>query len=254
MQKFLRYTKIVFLHNLSETLRNPVWVIFGMFQPIVYLVLFAPFLSPLSELGNFPADNAIQFFVPNVLIMLAMFNTAFVGFSLIDKLRNGVLERFRVTPVSRPALVFGLVLRDGVTLLVQSTLLMIGALFFGFRADIFGLLLLFVLLLLIGITMASISYSLALKLKNEGALASTTNFFILPLFILAGVLLPLEFAPDWIQIVAMVNPFSFAVEAARLLVHGSFLSSPIIITFSIFIILSLVTLRILIQIIKEAVA
>jgi ABC-type uncharacterized transport system permease subunit len=40
------------------------------------------------------------------------------------------------------------------------------------------------------------------------------NFVLLPLLLLSGGLLPLTLAPDWIQ-PATLNPFSYAVDAAR---------------------------------------
>ena len=51
-------------------------------------------------------------FVPGLLIQLALFGTLFVGFGLIAELRAGVVERMRVTPVSRFAMLLGRTLRD----------------------------------------------------------------------------------------------------------------------------------------------
>lgn len=254
MIKFFHDTNIIFKHRMLETIRNPVWVVFGIFQPIAYLVLFMPFLGPLTKLSQFPARSAVQFFVPNILVMLALFGAAFAGFALIEKLRHGVLERLRVTPVSRTALVVGLVLRDVVILLIQSCILILGSLFFGFHAGVVGLVLLFALLLLMGITMASISYSIALAVKDEGTLATTTNFFTLPLLLLAGVFLPLEFAPSWIQWLAVFNPFAYAADAAQALAAGNIIAQPVIVAFAIFIVLSFAALWIVIYSMKEAVA
>ena len=64
-------------------------------------------------------------FVPGLLIQLGLFGASGVGFGLIAELRAGVIERFRVTPVSRFALLLGRALRDILTLVVQSLILLL---------------------------------------------------------------------------------------------------------------------------------
>ena len=62
--------------------------------------------------GPAPTTNAFNWFVPGLLIQMAMFGAAFAGFGLIAELRNGVVERMRVTPMSRVAMLLGRSLRD----------------------------------------------------------------------------------------------------------------------------------------------
>src|SRR5262249_416067 len=114
----LRDTWLVFRRYLAITLRNPAWVVIGLVQPVLYLVLFAPLLQSVAAVRGFPAGGAYNVFVPGLLVQLGLFGSAFVGFSLIAELRGGVVERLRVTPVSRLALLLGRALRDVVSLLV----------------------------------------------------------------------------------------------------------------------------------------
>jgi len=71
---------ILIKHELMLTLRNPFWVFFGLFQPVVYLILFAPFLNGLAGSSGFPG-SAIQFFAPGLLIMNAVMNAGYAGFA-----------------------------------------------------------------------------------------------------------------------------------------------------------------------------
>ena len=154
--------------------------------------------------------------------MEALFGTAFVGFSLIDDIRSGVIERFLVTPAKRPAILLGRVLRDAVVLLLQCVLITLVAIPFGLKVNVYGFLLSLVLYALIGITMASISYGFALIYKIEDALAPTLNTITLPVSLLSGIILPLALAPLWLQDLAKINPFSYAVNATRALFAGNF--------------------------------
>lgn len=204
--KFLRDTWLVFERYLTVLLRNPAWVIIGVLQPILYLVLFAPLLKSLAAAPGFPSGGAYNVFVPGLLIQLGLFGASGVGFGLIAELRAGVIERFRVTPVSRFALLLGRALRDILTLLVQSLLLLLLSIPFGLQPTVTGVLVMLALVALIGLGMSSLAYAAALALRNEDSYAPLIFTLSLPLLLLSGVLLPLQLAPAWLQRIAQVNP------------------------------------------------
>lgn len=230
----LRDTRLLFVAHLRTTLRNPVWVIVGLFQPICYLLLFAPLLNSLAGVAGFPRGSALTVFTPGLLVMTALFSVSFAGFGVIAALRAGVIERLRVTPVNRLALLLGLVARDVLILLVQCGLLLGVAALMGMRPDLAGLALTLGLLVLIGLVMASCSYGMALAMKDENALASTVNLFVLPLTLLSGVMLPLSLAPQVLRDMARANPLAYAVDAARALMVGHLTDGAVLPTFVLF--------------------
>jgi len=220
--KLLHDTRLMFVRNMQHTIRSPVFVFASMFQPLMYLVLFMPLLNGLGSVPGLPAGKTVDVFIPGLLVLEAIFGTAFVGFSLIDDIRSGVIERFLVTPVTRSAILLGRVLRDAVVLIAQCILITLVAIPFGLNINGFGFLLSLVLYALIGISMASISYGFALIFKIEDALAPTLNTITLPLSLLSGIILPLALAPIWLQDLSKINPFSYAVDATRALFAGDF--------------------------------
>jgi ABC-2 type transport system permease protein len=165
--KMLSDTRLMFVRNMQHTLRNPVFIIVSMFQPLLYLILFMPLLSGLSSVPGIPAGRTVEVFIPGLLVMQALFGSAFVGFSLIDDIRTGVIERFLVTPVSRAAILLGRVLRDAFVLLIQCVLITLVAVPFGLNVNVGGFLLSLLLYAMIGVTMASMSYGFALIYKIE---------------------------------------------------------------------------------------
>jgi ABC-2 type transport system permease protein len=206
---------LVFIRYWGIFLRNPAWVVIGVLQPVLYLVLFAPLLKSIASVQGFPPGGAYNVFVPGLLIQLGMFGAAGVGFSLIAELRAGVVERFRVTPVSRLALLLGRAFRDILMLLMQATILIVLSLPFGLNIHFTGVLVVLGLVGLLGLLMASISYACALWLKSEDSFAPLIFTATLPLLLLSGVLLPLTLAPGWLRAIAAANPLSYAVDAAR---------------------------------------
>ena len=242
------------MNELRVTMRNPFWSVSGLFQPIIYLLLFGPLLNGVAGSRGLPDGNAIQFFAPGVLIMNALFGAGFEGFTLRDKLDSGFLERLRVTPISRLSLALGFILQSAVNLVIQSVALILCAFFFGLRLDVWGAIGLIFLIILIGITMSSLSYRIALVVREGGILAGIINTFVLPAMILSGIMLPVSFGPPVIQALAKIDPFYYAVEASRALINGALGDSAIPISFALFIALSIVTLAIFIRGMREAVA
>jgi ABC-2 type transport system permease protein len=216
--KFARDTWLIFERQMLLLLRQPIWVFVGVFQPVMYLLLFAPLLKPAL---NAPTQaEAYRIFVPGLLVLLAIFGGLFQGFGLIAELRAGVIERSRVTPVSRLALLLGRSLRDVVSLIVQAIIITLLALLFGLTVFIGDLLLAYLMLALIALMTSAVSYGIALMVKSEDALAPLMNTIAQPVLLLSGILLPLTFAPGWLQGVADWNPFSWAVDGTRALFAG----------------------------------
>ncbi len=254
MKKFVIDTYIIFKEEIRIIIRNPFWLFIGLFEPAVYLLLFMPFLKGVASAPGFPAESTSRFFVPGLIVMTAMFNSSYAGFGVLDLLENGFIERIRVTPVNRLSLALGFVLTSVVVLVVQSVIICLISLFFGYSPAVTGIVFLLLLILLIGISLSSISYATAFIVKDGGMLASIVNFFVLPLFILSGVMLPLSFAPKILQSIAMLNPFTYAVNASRFLSDGIIGNNNVILSFVLFIALSMITLCWFIKVMKETVA
>ncbi|GAA1404351.1 MULTISPECIES: ABC transporter permease [Catellatospora] len=219
--KFLRDTWLVFQRQMQLLLRNPVWVAVGIIQPMFYLLLFAPLMKQaLSQGGPMTDEQAYRIFVPGMLVMVALFS-AFSGFGIIAELRAGVIERNRVTPVSRVALLLGRSLRDVVQLLFQAVLVTLLAVPFGLRVAVGDALLAYLLIGLMTLLLSSTGYALGLTLRSEDAMAPMLNTVIQPIMLLAGIFLPLTFAPEWLKNVAKANPFKWATDGVRALFAGN---------------------------------
>jgi ABC-2 type transport system permease protein len=213
--ELVRHTGLVFVRSVRPTLRNPVVIVIGLTQPLLYLLLFGPLLGGIGGAGS-----SWQWFVPGIMVQLALFGTAYAGFGLIPEIRSGSLERLRVTPVSRTALLLGRVLRDVVLLVVQCALIAAVAVPLGFRVPVGSLVVALALIAVVGVAVGSASYALALLLRQEYAFAPVLTSSVLPLMLLSGVLLPMSLAPRWLRVVSVANPLTHVVDAERAIVAG----------------------------------
>jgi ABC-2 type transport system permease protein len=217
--KTIRDTWLIFRRSLILTLRQPTWIVFGMMVPVLYLVLFGPLLEGAVQSAG-AGTNAFNWFVPGLIIQIAIFGTAFGGFGLIAELRYGVVERMRVTPISRVSMLLGRSLRDVVILMAQATVMIVLAIPFGLTIEPGSVIAVLGLLVLIGLSVAPLSYAAGLALKSEDAFAPLVNAIALPLLLLSGILLPMTLAPDWLQFLSTINPLTHAVDAARALFNA----------------------------------
>ncbi len=210
---FWRACVIVFRRQLRMNLRNPAWVIIGMLQPVLYLLLFGPLLKPLVQ--QFGATNAYTFFVPGLLVQLGIFGAFFAGFSLIGEWREGVVEAERATPAPRTALLVGRLMRDLLQLFVQAVILVVLGWIMGMSASVGGVAVGILLTLLIGGACAASSNALALTTKSEDVMAPVVNMVMMPVLLLSGILLPMTIGPDWLQRASDFMPIRHIVDAVR---------------------------------------
>jgi ABC-2 type transport system permease protein len=218
--RFARESFIVFRRQLRMNLRNPAWVIIGMLQPVLYLLLFGPLLKPLVT--QFGADNAYTFFVPGLLVQLGIFGAFFAGFSLIGEWREGVIEAERVTPASRTALLVGRLARDVIQLFVQALILVLLGWAMGMDASFKGVVFGIALTLVVGGACAAASNALGLATKSEDVMAPVINMVMMPVLLLSGILLPMTIGPHWLLRASDFMPFRHIVDAVRSSFGGDF--------------------------------
>jgi ABC-2 type transport system permease protein len=216
--KLARDTWLIFQRQMLLMLRSPVWLAFSIAQPVTYLLLFAPMLKVALHVGTF--RQAYLVYVPGLLTVMCILGGMYTGFGLLAEIRSGIIERARVTPVSRTALMLGRALREVVTLLAQSLLITVLALPFGLRVGIADLLLAYLMLALLALMAVSLSYGITMQIRNESALGPMINTVGQPVMLLSGVLLPLSLAPLWLFRVAEWNPFYWATNGMRALFNG----------------------------------
>jgi ABC-2 type transport system permease protein len=227
---FFSDTMLIFNRQMRLSLRNPAWVIIGLIQPILYLAFFGPLLARIAASGalGVASGDPYSFFVPGLLIQLGLFGATFVGFTIISDWRAGVIERFRVTPVSRMALLAGRVLRDVLTLTVQAIVLVLTGLAFGLRAPLIGVLISLLFVAVVAVSLSAVSYAVGLVLKSEDALAPLLNMIVVPLMLLSGIMLPMTLGPHWLRIAAKLTPFGYIINAMRDAFAGHYLNTVVV--------------------------
>ena len=219
--------------RIKQTLGNSIFLIMGIVMPLTYLALFTPLLKTLVVNGTIPEKSVLTFFVPGMLPIIAFTKGLFTGFTTISEVRSGVIERLRVTPSRRFAILTGYVFFDTLAALFQALLFVVIAIPFGFTANILGMAILFVLLSLLTMITSCFGNALGLKFQGEDKYAPLVHGINLPVLLLSGTLLPFTLAPTWLKIFAHCNPVYYVVTASRALATGNFSHPSILLAFAI---------------------
>jgi ABC-2 type transport system permease protein len=200
----------------------PLWALFTIVQPLIWLIIFAQLFRNFSNMPGFPSQSYMDFFVPGVLIMTVLFGSSWSGVSLLRELNFGVVARMLVSPIYRSSIVLSRVLHSAVTVLIQSLIIFAVAWVMGATAPRGGpaFLLTLVMIFLLAVGFASLSNGFAMVLQREEPLVVIGNLMTLPLLFFSSALVPTEFLPGWIHALASVNPIHYAVEGVRKVLMG----------------------------------
>jgi len=210
--------------ELRPVLRNPFSVIFSMVQPLVFLALFAPLLPDQAGGGS-----ALQWFVPGIVVMSCLFGTSTTGANLLLEIQTGSHERMLVAPLRRPALLVGRALKEIVPMLAQTAIIVAVVVPFGFELHLAGAVVGLAVLAVFCIGLGALSYTLGLASKNQDWMFwAVQQTLLFPLLLLAGMLLPIESGPGWLQAMAKANPLSYIVAAERSLFNGEIASTTVL--------------------------
>ncbi|WP_330282243.1 ABC transporter permease [Streptomyces sp. NBC_00588] len=215
----LQDTALIYGRYLRQSLRSRFALLFGLLMPLLYLCFFGPLLTGLPLGGR---GSSWQLLVPGLLLQLGLFGASFAGFSIIIENSQGVVERMRVTPVSRLALLLGRVLRDTTVFVFQAVLLVLAAVAMGLRAPLGGVLIGFAFVALLTVSLGSLSYAMAMKVHTPQEFGPLVNTMTMPSMLLSGLMLPMSLAPAWLDVLSHLMPFRYLVDAVRDAYVGSY--------------------------------
>ena len=198
-------------------------------QPALWLVIFGEALSRLRAIptGNV---NYLTFMTPGILAQSLMFISIFYGISIIWERDAGILQKFLVMPVPRASFITGKGLGAGVRALCQAVVIFVLALLLGVHLNwSVGAIVGSLLTVLVGASFFSIlSMLIAITVKTRERFMGIGQVLTMPLFFASNAIYPLAIMPDWLQVVARVNPLSYVVDLLRgYLVDGNVSNAPL---------------------------
>ncbi|MFG1810640.1 ABC transporter permease [Streptomyces sp. NPDC049040] len=211
---------VVAKRNLRRMMRIPEVVIFGLIQPIMFVVLFSyVFGGSVNVGGSFSASDYRNFLMAGIFAQTVTFATAGAGAGIADDMSKGLIDRFRSLPMSRGAVLTGRTLADLVQTALTVVVLACVGLLVGWRIHnglprMFGA---FALLLLLGYAFSWIGALIGLSVRSPEAATSGGLIWLFPVTFVSNAFVSPENMTPWLRHVAEWNPFSAIVQACRVL-------------------------------------
>ncbi|GAA3963742.1 ABC transporter permease [Streptomyces marokkonensis] len=214
----VRDSLVIARRNMIRMRRIPEMLLFGVIQPVMFVVLFTyVFGGSISIGGSTDAQLYKEFLMAGIFAQTVTFATAGAGAGIADDMHKGLIDRFRSLPMARGAVLTGRTLAD----LVQTTLTIVVlagvALIVGWRTheNIGKVLCGFLLLLLLGYAFSWIGALIGLSVRTPEAATSGGLIWLFPLTFISNAFVPVTGMPTFLQHVAEWNPFSATVAGAR---------------------------------------
>jgi ABC-2 type transport system permease protein len=216
---FLQETTALTRRLFIQLQRRPTTLIAGVIQPLMWLVLFGALFANVPA-GMFGENvNYGQFLGAGVIVFTAFAGALNAGLPVMFDREFGFLNRLLVAPlVSRFSIVIASATFIVTLALIQAFAIIIAGVFLGAGLpDFFGLatIALIIFLLVLGVT--GLSLGLAFALPGHIELIAVIFVTNLPLLFASTALAPLTFMPKWLQVIASLNPLSYAIEPIRYL-------------------------------------
>jgi len=219
VQETLALTKRLFI----QLQRRPSTLIAGVIQPLMWLILFGALFqnAPKGLFGE--SLSYAQFLSAGVIVFTAFAGALNAGLPVMFDREFGFLNRLLVAPLaSRFSIVAASAIYIVALSFIQAVVIVAASAVMGAGVpNIAGLgaIALIVFLLVIGMT--ALSLGLAFVLPGHIELIAVIFVTNLPLLFASTALAPLSFMPRWLQLVASLNPLSYAIEPIRYLyLHG----------------------------------
>jgi ABC-2 type transport system permease protein len=187
--------------------RNPAAAFFTFVFPLLFMVIFNVLFGGGEDGG--------RFFTPAIIVFSVITATfTNIAMSLTMARDEGILKRIRGTPLPAWAYLGGRILHAaGVALLLVVIVAAFGAVFYGVPVPWAQLPALLVTLLLGAATFCALGLAVAAFVPNADAAPAVVNAAILPLLFISNVFIPLQNAPEWINVVSEIFPVRHFADA-----------------------------------------
>ena len=213
IQETLALTRRLFI----QLQRRPSTLAAGIIQPLMWLVLFGALFQNAPQ-GLFGESASYgQFLGAGIIVFTAFGGALNAGLPVMFDREFGFLNRLLVAPLaSRFSIVMASAIFITTLSLIQTAAIVAMSAFLGSGLpNALGLALVGLIVLMLVLSVTALSLGLAFALPGHIELIAVIFVTNLPLLFASTALVPLSFMPKWLQVVATLNPLSYAIEPIR---------------------------------------
>ncbi|WP_319540299.1 ABC transporter permease [uncultured Methanospirillum sp.] len=213
----LRGIYTLWLREVKKFVRERSRLVNAFVQPLLWLFIFG---TGMRFSATVPGVNYQQFIFPGLVCQAMLFTAMFLGISVIWDREFGFLKEILVSPMSRSSIFCGKMLGVSTDVMIQGVVIFPFAFLIGAQMNVGIFLLSLPVMLLITFGLVCIGLTFASLMKSFEGFGLIQTFINMPMFFLSGALFPLNNVPQWLQVVSLVNPLTYGVDALRTVMIG----------------------------------
>jgi ABC transporter DrrB family efflux protein len=219
LSETLADSRLMAERQLRKVLRRPMYTVYLFVQPVILVLLFRYVFGGAIATGRF---SYVDFLLPGIIVMTAVFGSLTTGLGLTEDLSSGVVDRFRSLPIARSAVLVGRTAADLCANLLTLVLMLALGIVVGFRPTepVYDVALALGLVLAFAYVFSWISAYVGVKVRNPEAAQSIGFIWVFPLVFASSAFVPTDTMPAAVRAFADVNPITLIVDAARALTIG----------------------------------
>ena len=213
---FFRETAAIAEVELKKLFRDPTELFSRAVQPVLWLVIFG---QVFSKVRGIPTGDVsyLAFMTPGILAQSVLFTAIFYGIAVIWERDLGIIHKLLVSPARCSSLVVGKAASAGFRGAVQTFIIYLIALAMRIQINWNPLAIVGVLfaVALGSAVFSTFSLIIACIVKSRERFMGIGQVLTMPLFFASSAIYPLAMMPRWLQVVAVLNPLTYLVDALR---------------------------------------
>lgn len=192
---------------------NPVSIVL---YPLIQLIVFSQLYQDITQLPGFGGGSYLAYLAPGQIAFAVFFAVSWSGSNLLYDYRNGYLDKLRIAPISRYAILAGEFVPLFVECVVMAGAILVASVLLGapIASGLPGAIGLMLLGGAFGVAWSGTSFVPALLTRNEQA-TGTLSILFFPIAFMSTAFVPTTLMPEWLQVVNAWNPISHVIEAMR---------------------------------------
>ena len=196
----------------------------SMFTPLLFLIFLGNGVSEGLAPANLTAGNFTAYLVAGVVVMTSVFSATFSSAAYYRDRDSGMLRMLLSSPHSPRTVLFGKSLAGVcVGALQASVVLLLAAPFVDFEWQyglVRGLVVALATIVLLNVMLSGLAQALASRVETMQGFHLVMNLALFPLLFFSGAFFPVDNLPTWLEVMARINPLSYAVDALELAAYA----------------------------------
>jgi len=193
---------------------NPISIVL---YPLIQLVVFSQLYKDIVQLPGFGGGGSyLAYLAPGQIAFTVFFAVAWSGGNILYDYRSGYLDKLRLAPISRYAILAGEFVPLFITCFAMAATILLLSVLLGapIATGLPGAIGVAALGGAFGVAWSGTSFVPALVTRNEQA-TSTLSLLFFPVAFMSTAFVPPALMPEWLQIVNRWNPITHVIEAMR---------------------------------------